>query len=153
MGAAEDHYATMTTDALCDLGPEVAGCAADRAHLYLWSTGVHLPDALRVMSAWGFEYVTYLVWAKQPASRLGLGYYFRSVTELVLFGRRGRLRTQDRTLPNLFSAPRGRHGAKPATFLDLVQRASPGPYLELFARCSGPGCDCSACRLGWDSWG
>lgn len=152
--AAEDHYPTMSIDELCDL--DIASSrAADQAHLYLWTTSSHLPEAFRVMAAWGFEYKTYLVWVKP---QMGMGNYFRVSTELVLFGIKGKLRTQDRATRNWFNAPRTKHSAKPETFHDLVMRCSPGPYLELFARCyreeqlAGT-CRCSKCRLGWDVWG
>lgn len=152
-GAAEDHYETMSIEQLCDLDVARVG-AADRSHLYLWTTAGHLPEAFRVMEAWGFEYKTYLVWVKR---QLGMGNYFRVSTELVLFGVRGGLRTNRRDLRNYFEGPRGKHSMKPPTFLDMVTSASPGPYLEMFARCYEDemlaGCHCSRCRLGWDTWG
>jgi N6-adenosine-specific RNA methylase IME4 len=152
-GAAEDHYPTMSIDELCDL--DIArSAAADESHLYLWTTAGHLPDAFRVLTAWGFEYKTYLVWVKP---QMGMGNYFRVSTELVLFGVRGGMRTRDRGLRNDFQAKRGKHSAKPKVFQDLVMKASPGPYLELFARCRRDellhGCECSRCRLGWSVWG
>lgn len=152
-GAAEDHYGTMTIDELCDLDV-VPTRAADQSHLYLWTTAGHLPEAFRVMQAWGFDYKTYLVWVKP---QMGMGNYFRVSTEMVLFGVRGGMRTQARDIKNYFTAKRGRHSAKPTLFHDLVEKASPGPYLELFSRCSAKdmltGCTCSKCRLGWSVWG
>lgn len=152
-GAAENHYQTMTIEELCalDVVPERA---ADDSHLYLWTTAGHLPEAFKVMEAWGFEYKTYLVWVKP---QMGMGNYFRVSTELVLFGVRGGMRTQHRGLKNYFQSKRGKHSAKPPMFHDLVMQASPGPYLELFSRCSAnemlTGCQCSKCRLGWTVWG
>jgi N6-adenosine-specific RNA methylase IME4 len=109
------------------------------------------------MAAWGFTYKTYLVWVKP---QMGMGNYFRVSTELVLFGVKGEMRTQDMATVNHFTARRGQHSAKPQAFYDLVGKSSPGPYLELFARCgSGNGtqlpgtCQCSHCRLGWEVWG
>lgn len=152
-GAAEDHYPTMSIDELCDLDV-VRDHAADQAHLYLWATAGHLPDAFRVMDAWGFDYKTYLVWIKP---QMGMGNYFRISTEVVLFGVRGGLRTNHRGLMNYFQARRGKHSSKPAMFHDLVMKASPGPYLELFSRCQADtmlmGCGCAKCRLGWSAWG
>lgn len=152
-GAAENHYPTMSIEELCELDI-VPSRAADQAHLYLWTTAGHLPDAFKVMEAWGFEYKTYLVWVKP---QMGMGNYFRVSTELVLFGARGGMRTQHRGLKNYFHAKRAKHSAKPADFHDLVQQASPGPFLELFSRCNADsmlaGCSCSKCRLGWDVWG
>lgn len=152
-GAAENHYDTMTIDELCALDV-VPARAAEQSHLYLWTTAGHLPEAFKVMQAWGFEYKTYLVWVKP---QMGMGNYFRVSTELVLFGVRGGMRTQHRGLKNYFEARRGKHSAKPTDFHDLVQQASPGPYLELFSRCVADdmlhGCPCSKCRLGWTTWG
>jgi len=152
-GAAEDHYGTMSIEELCALDV-VPNHAADQAHLYLWTTAGHLPEAFKVMEAWGFEYKTYLVWIKP---QMGMGNYFRVSTELVLFGIRGGMRTQARDIKNYFQAPRQKHSAKPTLFHDIVEKASPGPYMELFSRCSADtmlhGCSCSKCRLGWTVWG
>lgn len=152
-GAAENHYPTMSIEELCDLDV-VRDHAADEAHLYLWSTAGHLPEAFRVMEAWGFEYKTYLVWVKE---QMGMGNYFRVSTELVLFGVRGGLRTRRRDVRNHFEYPRAKHSSKPSQFHDLVESCSTGPYMELFSRCSADqmlhGCQCSKCRLGWNVWG
>ena len=163
--AAHDHYDTLSIGQLCgdELLPDgtnlpkevVRPKTADRAHLYMWTTAGHLPEAFRVMAAWGFTYKTYLVWVKP---QMGMGNYFRVSTELVLFGIRGEMRTRDMGLMNWFEARRGKHSAKPQKFYDLVRKASPGPYLEMFARCDAanqlPGtCQCSRCRLGWEVWG
>jgi N6-adenosine-specific RNA methylase IME4 len=162
---AEGHYdGTLSVDQLCGreampdgskLPEQVAAWRADDAHLYLWTTAGFLREAFDVMDAWGFEYKTFLAWVKP---QMGMGNYFRVSAELVLFGVRGRLPVEDRSLMNWFQAPRGKHSAKPATFYDLVGRASPGPYLEMFARCyaveSLPGtCMCARCSRGWDVWG
>jgi N6-adenosine-specific RNA methylase IME4 len=163
--AAEDHYPTMSIEELCEL--DIAReRAADQAHLYLWTTAGHLPHAFTVMAAWGFEYKTYLVWVKP---QMGMGNYFRVSTELVLFGVKGGLRTQDMGLLNWFEtsnvvdAKRGQHSAKPREFREHVKRASGGPYLEMFARCSKDSpqqtldgsspCQCSRCEDGWEVWG
>lgn len=154
-GAAEDHYETMSIEELCELNI-ARERAADRAHLYLWTTAGHLPDAFKVMDAWGFTYKTYLVWAKP---QMGMGNYFRVSTELVLFGIKGDMRTQHQGLMNWFQAKRGKHSAKPEHFYDeLVLKASPGPYLEMFNRCYADEmldgtCRCSGCRHGWSVWG
>ena len=147
-GAAENHYGTMSIAELCAM--DVAAHAAPNAHLYMWTTAGHLPQAFDVMAAWGFEYKTYLVWVKP---QIGMGNYFRVSTELVLFGVRGSMRTQARDIKNYFEAPRAKHSAKPPMFHDIVMKASPGPYLELFSRCTGEGCRCSKCRLGWTVYG
>lgn len=153
-GAAEDHYPTMSIEELCDL--DIAReRAADQSHLYLWSTAGHLPEAFKVMEAWGFTYKTYLVWVKP---QMGMGNYFRVSTELVLFGIKGNQRTSERNIKNYFEAPRAKHSAKPLMFQDIVAKTSPGPHLEMFARCHGSEvldgqCICSKCRLGWETWG
>jgi N6-adenosine-specific RNA methylase IME4 len=140
-GAAEDHYPTMSIDELCSL--PVNEWAADQAHLYLWTTNGFLREAFNVMDAWGFTYKTTLVWVKP---QLGLGNYFRSASEYVLFGNRGGLMVRDSNQPNWFEAPRGRHSKKPGSFFDLVEKVSYPPYLEMFARQR---------RLDehWDYWG
>lgn len=151
-GAAEDHYRTMSIEELCDLDV-VRERAAPESHLYLWATAGHLPEAFAVMAAWGFTYKTYLVWVKP---QMGMGNYFRVSTEIVLFGVRGGLRTNHRGLMNYFEAKRAKHSAKPGAFRDLVKKASPGPYLEMFARCRRDtelACSCSRCEDGWSVWG
>lgn len=150
--AAEDHYPTMSIEDLCDLSV-ARDKAADDAHLYLWTTAGHLPEAFRVMAAWGFEYKTFLVWVKP---QMGMGNYFRVSSELVLFGVRGNLGVEDRAIVNWFKARRSQHSKKPESFYDLVRRASPGPYLEMFARCrrhSQLVCGCARCAHGWEVWG
>jgi N6-adenosine-specific RNA methylase IME4 len=166
--SAHGHYdGTLSIPQLCgdELLPDgtnlvkdvVHPKAATPGHLYLWTTAGHLPEAFRVMEAWGYTYKTYLVWVKP---QMGMGNYFRVSTELVLFGIRGGLRTRDMATMNWFEAKRGQHSAKPLQFFDIVRKSSPGPYLELFARCgAGTGrqlegtCQCSRCRLGWEVWG
>lgn len=152
-GAAENHYDTMTIEELCALDV-VPIHAADEAHLYLWTTAGHLPEAFSVMRAWGFEYKTYIVWIKP---QMGMGNYFRVSTELVLFGTRGGMLTQANDIKNYFEAKRQKHSAKPLAFRDIVEKASPGPYMELFSRCYADtmltGCTCSKCLNGWTVWG
>ncbi len=135
------HYLTVRAEDLAAL--PVAALAEDDAHLYLWTTNPILPEAFPVMEAWGFRYVTLLTWEKRGT--LGMGFSFRNQTEHILFGIRGALpippEKRERTI---FAAPKGRHSEKPDCFLDMVQRVSPGPYLELFAR---------RARFGWDYWG
>lgn len=147
---ADDHYSTMSNEELAAL--PVATLAADDAHCYMWVTNPKLyssdrspgPNPAEIMEAWGFRYVTLLTWHKTPAA-LGMGFYFRGQTEHVLFGVRGNLPIPpDRRERNIFAAGTTGHSRKPAAFGDLVERVSPGPYLELFAR---------APRLGWDAWG
>lgn len=142
------RYPTMDLREICRL--PVPRLAADNAHLYLWVPNALLPEGLQVLSAWGFTYKSNLVWYKVrqdggPDGR-GVGFYFRNVTELVLFGVRGSMRTEQpgRTQVNLFSSRKREHSRKPDEIYDLVEACSPGPYLELFARFRRP---------GWDQWG
>lgn len=120
------------------------------SHLYLWVPNALLPDGLDVMRDWGFTYKTNLVWYKVRRDggpdRRGVGFYFRNVTELVLFGVRGRLRTQapGRRLANIILSRKREHSRKPDDLYDLIEQCSPGPYLELFARHP---------RSGWFQWG
>lgn len=147
--AAENHYTTLSIPELCDLhvdGRAVAGWTAPAAHLYLWTTNAFLRQAFDVLDAWGFTYRTTLVWVK---SQLGIGNYFRSSHEFVLFGTRGDLKVKDSNQRSWFEAARGRHSAKPDRFYDLVEIVSPGPYLELFGRPS----PLFGAREGWTVWG
>lgn len=143
-----DRYDTMTIDDICAL--PVPAVVADSAHLYLWVPNALLPEGLRVMEAWGFRYVSNLVWAKRrkdggPDGR-GVGFYFRNVTEPILFGVRGSLRTlpPGRRQVNMIETRKREHSRKPDEQYDLIQSCSPGPYLELFARYPQP---------GWSTWG
>lgn len=147
-GAAEDHYPTLSVEELCALnvdGRYVYECAGDNAHLYLWTTNGFLRESFDVLDAWGFIYKTTLTWVKP---QLGIGNYFRGGTEHVLFGVRGSLAVLDSNQPNWFQVERGRHSQKPDRFYELVERVSPGPYLELFARR-----DMFGARAGWTPWG
>jgi len=128
----------------------VSTVTAKNAHLYLWVPNALLPEGLTVMEAWGFRYVSNVVWAKRrkdggPDGR-GVGFYFRNVTELILFGVRGSMRTLDpaRRQVNMIETRKREHSRKPDEQYDLIEACSPGPYLELFARHPRP---------GWQVWG
>lgn len=143
-----NRYETMSIEEICAM--PVAAHAATPAHLYLWVPNALLPWGLRVMEAWGFEYKTNIVWYKVrkdggPDGR-GVGFYFRNVTELLLFGTRGRMRTlkPGRTQVNLLATRKEEHSRKPADVHRLIEACSPGPYLELFAR---------ERVSGWEQWG
>lgn len=142
------RYDTMTTDAVCAL--PVTEVVAGNAHLYLWVPNALIADGLRVMESWGFEYKSNLVWAKRrkdggPDGR-GVGFYFRNVTELILFGVRGRMRTlpPGRRQVNMIETRKREHSRKPDEQYEIIEACSPGPYLEMFARYP---------REGWTSWG
>lgn len=143
------RYGTMTLDDIKGLSVEPV--VAERAHLYLWVPNALLPEGLAVMSAWGFQYKSNLVWHKVrkdggPDGR-GVGFYFRNTTELVLFGVRGkdvRTREAGRRQVNIIKTMKREHSRKPDELYDIIEACSWGPYLELFARGSRP---------GWKVWG
>ncbi|MFZ5607949.1 MAG: MT-A70 family methyltransferase [Pseudomonadota bacterium] len=143
-----DRYSTMSLDDICAM--PVRSIAARNSHLYLWVPNALLPEGLKVMDAWGFRYVSNIVWAKRrkdggPDGR-GVGFYFRNVTELLLFGVRGSLRTLGpaRSQVNMIETRKREHSRKPDEQYPLIQACSPGPYLELFARHPQP---------EWSAWG
>lgn len=143
-----DRYATMDLEAI--LGLPVASVAARNAHLYLWVPNALLPEGMAVMKAWGFRYVSNVVWAKRrkdggPDGR-GVGFYFRNVTELILFGVRGSMRTLSpaRSQVNMIETRKREHSRKPDEQYGFIERCSPGPYLEMFARYPQP---------NWTCWG
>lgn len=144
-----NRYPTLSLEAIKAI--PVDGIAEEKSHLYLWVPNALLPEGLEVMKAWGFEYKTNLVWEKVrkdggPDGR-GVGFYFRNVTELLLFGIKGK---SNRTLQparsqvNLVRAMKREHSRKPDEIIELIEACSPGPYLELFAR---------GVRDGWKLWG
>jgi N6-adenosine-specific RNA methylase IME4 len=121
------------------------------AHLYLWVPNALLPDGLAVMKAWGFTYKCNLVWHKVRkdggSDGRGVGFYFRNVTELVLFGVRGknaRTLSAGRSQVNLLAARKREHSRKPDEQYRVIEACSPAPFLELFAR---------GARKGWRAWG
>lgn len=143
-----DRYDTMTLDEI--RGLPVEDRLAKDAHLYLWVPNALLPDGIRVMESWGFRYVSNIVWAKRrkdggPDGR-GVGFYFRNVTELILFGVRGSMRTLEpaRRQVNMIETRKREHSRKPDEQYEVIESCSPGPYLELFARYP---------REGWKVWG
>lgn len=138
-GAAENHYETMTINAIADL--PISQLAADEAHLHLWTTNAFLFEAERVIKAWGFTYKSCLIWIKP---QIGNGNYWRVSHEFLLLGVRGNLTFPDRTQQSWLFADRGRHSAKPSVFRELIEKVSPGPRLELFARSQAE---------GWTTWG
>lgn len=144
-----NRYATLSLSQI--QGLPVADATLEPAHLYLWVPNALLPDGLAVMAAWGFTYKSNLIWYKirrdgGPDGR-GVGFYFRNVTEVLLFGVRGkaaRTRSAGRRQVNLLSTRKREHSRKPDEFYDVIEACSWGPYLELFGR--GP-------RNGWTTWG
>jgi N6-adenosine-specific RNA methylase IME4 len=128
----------------------VATLAEKNAHLYLWVPNALLPEGLQVMARWGFTYKSNIIWYKTrkdggPDGR-GVGFYFRNVTEVLLFGVRGKLRTlkPGRTQTNIIVKQKREHSRKPDEQYDIMESCSPGPRVELFARHR---------REGWKTWG
>jgi N6-adenosine-specific RNA methylase IME4 len=144
-----NRYGTMTLDDIKAL--PVGNIAADTAHLYMWVPNALLPEGLAVLAAWGFKYKSNIVWHKirkdGGSDGRGVGFYFRNVTEILLFGVRGknaRTLKPGRTQVNLLATRKREHSRKPDEQYDVIEACSPGPFLELFAR---------GVRKGWTTWG
>jgi N6-adenosine-specific RNA methylase IME4 len=143
------RYETMDLKELTAL--PVKHVTSDVAHLYLWVPNALLPEGLQVMKAWGFEYKSNIVWHKirkdGGSDGRGVGFYFRNVTELVLFGIKGknaRTLAPGRRQVNLLATQKREHSRKPDELYPIIEACSPGPFLELFARGTRP---------GWTAWG
>ncbi|MFN4135075.1 MAG: MT-A70 family methyltransferase [Novosphingobium sp.] len=144
-----NRYGTMTLDEICAL--PVEQIADEPAHLYLWVPNALLPEGLQVMNAWGFRYISNIVWHKVRkdggSDGRGVGFYFRNVTELLLFGVRGK---NARTLPpgrsqvNMIQSRKREHSRKPDEQYPIIEQCSWGPRLEMFSR---------GARKGWTVWG
>ena len=150
--APEHHrlarYGTLTFEEINSL--PVGEVAAPESHLYLWVPNALILEGLEAMRCWGFTYKTNIVWHKirkdGGSDGRGVGFYFRNVTELVLFGVRGRLRTAKpgRKQVNFLAAKKREHSRKPDQLYTIIEACSFGPFLELFARHS---------RTAWTCWG
>jgi N6-adenosine-specific RNA methylase IME4 len=143
------RYGTLSLNDIMSL--PVRDISAARAHLYLWCPNALLPDGLAVMKAWGFEYKSNIVWHKVRkdggSDGRGVGFYFRNVTELLLFGVKGknaRTLKAGRTQVNLIASRKREHSRKPDEQYEIIEACSWGPYVELFAR---------GTRARWDTWG
>jgi len=137
----EEHYPTLTTDQICSLKIP----ADDDAALFLWSPAPKIEDALTVMAAWGFRYLTHFVWTKD---KIGMGYWARAQHEILLVGDKGEVSPPDEAarFSSVVSAPRLEHSAKPPVFYEMIEKMFPDQKkIELFAR--GPE------RKGWVFWG
>ena len=143
------RYPTMSLQEICDL--PVEAIVDETAHRYRWVPNALLPEGLKVMESWGFSYKSNIFWYKirkdGGPDRRGVGFYFRNVTEVLLFGVRGknaRTLKLGRTQENIIASQKREHSRKPDEQEALIERCSNGPRLEMFAR--GP-------RLGWSVWG
>jgi N6-adenosine-specific RNA methylase IME4 len=144
-----NRYETMSLEDICSL--PISEMAKDTAHLYLWVPNALLPEGLAVLSAWGFKYKSNIIWHKirkdGGSDGRGVGFYFRNVTEILLFGVRGKnARTLEpgRRQVNMIQTRKREHSRKPDEQYDIIEACSPGPYLELFSR---------GARPGWSVWG
>lgn len=141
---ANFHYPLMSTKEIMEI--PVQEIADENCHLYIWATNSTIPDALKVIEAWGFKYITCITWMKD---RISLGQYYRGLTEHCLFARKGMLpykmdggkRVQGVTG---FYEKKGQHSEKPKKMREMIEKVSYGPFLEMFAREYHP---------GWDVWG
>lgn len=140
------HYDCMTLDEIKALPVQLL--AADNCALVMWAVAPLLPEALAVMSAYGFTYKTAGAWAKQSSTgqkwAFGTGYIFRSAAEFYIVGTRGEPRIRSRSVRNLIPAPVREHSRKPDQMHSDIEKLFAGPYVELFARQRRP---------GWDAWG
>jgi N6-adenosine-specific RNA methylase IME4 len=144
-----NRYGTMTLEDICAL--PVADIAADTSHLYLWVPNALLPEGLKVMEAWGYRYSSNIIWHKVRkdggSDGRGVGFYFRNVTEILLFGVRGKnARTLDpgRSQVNMMQTRKREHSRKPDEQYDIIESCSWGPRLEMFSRGK---------RKDWTVWG
>jgi N6-adenosine-specific RNA methylase IME4 len=142
------RYSTMSFAEIAAL--PVSDLVLPKSHLYLWCPNALIAEGLDVLKAWGFTYKTHIVWFKirkdgGPDGR-GVGFYFRNVTELLLFGIKGSLRTKPpgRSQVNIIAAQKQEHSRKPDEAYRIIECCSPGPYVELFARMKQP---------AWTQWG
>jgi N6-adenosine-specific RNA methylase IME4 len=143
------RYETMGMSDIMAL--PVAKLCHDCAHVYLWVPNALLPEGLAVLKAWGFIYKSNIVWHKVRkdggSDGRGVGFYFRNVTELILFGVRGknvRTLSAGRSQVNMIETRKREHSRKPDEQYEVIEACSPGPYLELFGR---------GVRRGWTTWG
>jgi len=137
--ATGNHYNTISVKDLCDSHGDwpIHEIAAEDAHLHLWTTNSFLREAFDVIAAWGFEYRSCFVWVKP---QLGIGNYWRVSHEFLLLGVRGNAkRFRDKTLASWVQADRTEHSKKPGRIRGMIEKASPGPYVELFGREKHPG--------------
>jgi N6-adenosine-specific RNA methylase IME4 len=143
------RYSTMAFDEI--RGLPIAQLAAPVSHLYLWCPNALLPHGLGIMEAWGFQYKANIVWHKirkdGGSDGRGVGFYFRNVTELLLFGVKGknaRTLAPGRSQVNYMCSQKREHSRKPDEQYPIIEACSRGPFIELFARGE---------RKGWLSWG
>ena len=127
--ATGNHYATMTVDEICE--EPVSRLSSPNAHLHLWTTNAFLPEAFRVIQAWGFTYKSCLLWVKP---QMGIGNYWRVSHEFLLLGIKGKAPFRNRAQMSWLQAARTKHSRKPPEVRERIEMVSPGPYLEMYGR-------------------
>lgn len=137
--ATDNHYNTMSIEEIAAL--PVASLASEQSHIHLWTTNAFLHDSFHLLEHWGFEFKSLLVWDKD---RFGIGNYWRLQTEYLLLGTKGGLTFSDHSQPNIVRMTRTQHSAKPEAIRKMIEKVSPGPRLEMFAR---------RVATGWTCWG
>lgn len=137
--ATSTQYSTLPIEDICKL--PVAQLTADSAHLHLWTTNAFLFESKKVIEAWGFEYKSCFAWVK---TQMGIGNYWRVSHEFLMLGVKGSCPFHEKNHKSWLELPRGRHSVKPEELAEIIERVSPGPYLELFARRG---------RKDWTVWG
>lgn len=157
-----NRYDTLSFEEIYSL--PVCEIAAETSHLYLWVPNALLPQGIKTLESWGFTYKTNIVWHKirkdGGSDGRGVGFYFRNVTELVLFGVKGkgaRTLAPGRRQVNLLGSRKREHSRKPDELFPLIESCSPGPYMELFARGSRPnwtsfGNESLDYEIGWKTY-
>jgi len=143
------RYPTMNLEEICNL--PIQNHLEETAHCYLWVPNALLPEGLQVLNAWGFNYKSNIIWHKirkdGGSDGRGVGFYFRNVTEILLFGTKGknaRTLQRGRTQVNLLATRKREHSRKPEEQYEIIEGCSWGPYLELFGR---------GRRKNWTVWG
>jgi N6-adenosine-specific RNA methylase IME4 len=142
------RYATLTNEEI--FGLPVGKLAEKNTHVYCWCPNAFLHEGLQALAAWGFTFKTVLIWHKirkdGGSDGRSMGFYFRNVTEVCLFGVKGKLRTfqPGRTQVNYLAESKIEHSRKPEKLYEIIEQCSPGPFLEMFARYT---------RENWCSWG
>ena len=138
----------MSIDELCALPVETL--AEKDCLLFLWATFPQLPEALRLIRAWGFTFKTVaFVWLKlnkkSPTWFYGLGYWTRGNAEICLLAKRGKPKRRSAGVHQFIISPVEEHSKKPDVTRDkIIELAGDLPRVELFARQKAP---------GWDVWG
>lgn len=137
--STDKHYETMTPEEIAEL--PIKSLAAEKAHLHLWTTNAFLFECPKIFDAWGFEYKGIFVWTKK---QMGIGNYWRVSHEFLVLGVRETLRFYDNSQMSWIATDRTKHSVKPERVAEIIEKVSPGPYLELFGRRT---------RDHWTVWG